>query len=66
MLMLKRRLGEEIIINEHTRIRIVRINSTSCEIGIEAPQSEHIRRGEIAPLTEDILQRTAESIGVTV
>jgi carbon storage regulator CsrA len=65
MLMLKRKLGEEIIINEHTRIRIVRINPTNCQIGIEAPQSEHIRRGEIAPQTEDILQRTAESIGVT-
>jgi carbon storage regulator CsrA len=65
MLMLKRRLGEEIVINEHTRIRIVRIDSKSCQIGIEAPQSDHIRRGEIAPLSEDILQQTAEAIGVT-
>ncbi|MCP4174391.1 MAG: carbon storage regulator [Fuerstiella sp.] len=64
MLNLKRRAGECIVINEQTVIRILRTGPGGCQIGIEAPQSEHIRRGEIAPESEQIMRETAEAIGV--
>ncbi|MCP4785714.1 MAG: carbon storage regulator [Fuerstiella sp.] len=64
MLNLKRRAGESIVINEHTIIRILKTGPGGCQIGIEAPHSEHIRRGEIASETEKIMRRTAEAIGV--
>ncbi len=59
MLVIRRREGEEIIINETTRIRVLKLNSGNCQIGIEAPQTEHIRRGELQPREEELLVRTA-------
>ncbi|MBL8816327.1 MAG: carbon storage regulator [Planctomyces sp.] len=49
MLVIRRREGEEIIINETTRIRILKLNSGNCQIGIDAPLSETVRRGELIP-----------------
>ncbi|MDG1896595.1 MAG: carbon storage regulator [Fuerstiella sp.] len=64
MLNLKRRAGECIVINEHTVIRILKTGPGACQIGIEAPRSEHIRRGEIAPESEEIIRHTVEAMGV--
>lgn len=59
MLKLKRRVGEEIVINEMTRIIVTKTGPKTCEIAIEAPLSQHIRRGEISPDSERVIQRTA-------
>ena len=59
MLVIRRREGEEIVINETTRIRILKVNSGNCQVGIEAPLTECIRRGELMPREEHLLQRTA-------
>lgn len=64
MLVLKRRTDEEIVINETTRIRILKTSNGGCEIGIEAPPDQHIRRGEIPVDVEKMLLRTAGAIGV--
>jgi len=64
MLNLKRRAGQTIVINEHTVIRILKTGPKGCKIGIEAPRSEHIRRGEIAPESEQIIRQTVEAMGV--
>jgi carbon storage regulator CsrA len=64
MLNLKRRAGECIVINEHTVIRILKTGPGACQIGIEAPRSEHIRRGEIAPESEEIIRHTVEAMGI--
>lgn len=66
MLVIRRREGEEIVINETTRIRILKLNSGNCQIGIEAPQSENIRRGELLPRHEEILMRTAMGMGLSL
>lgn len=47
MLVIRRREGEEIIINETTRIRVLKVAPGCCQIGIEAPLSDKIRRGEL-------------------
>ncbi len=62
MLVIRRREGEEIVINETTTIRILKLNSGNCQIGIEAPRSEKIRRGELLPHDEQLLMRTAISL----
>lgn len=59
MLVLKRNVDEEIVINETTRIRILKAANGTCRIGIEAPTSERIRRAELAPESEQLIQQTA-------
>ena len=65
MLKLKRRAGETIVINDNIYIHIDKTASGGCEIGIDAPLTERIRRGELLQETETLLQRTAEAIGVS-
>ena len=64
MLVLKRRVGEEIVINERVRIRVVEVTGGGCRLAFEAPESDRIRRAEVPPFVEDILQETATSLGV--
>ncbi len=47
MLVLSRRLGEEVIINGNIRVTIVGISSDRVRLGITAPQSIPIDRQEI-------------------
>jgi carbon storage regulator CsrA len=64
MLVLKRHAGEEIIINERIRIRVLDTGHGSCRLAFEAPDSDRIRRAELLPFAEDLVQRT--SIGMEV
>ncbi len=64
MLVLRRNTGEEILINETTRIRILKATNGKCSIGIEAPETDHIRRGELAPESERLIQQTAARMEV--
>jgi carbon storage regulator len=47
MLVLTRRLGEEIIINGDIRIRVVAINKRQVRLGIAAPRSVRVARLEL-------------------
>ena len=62
MLILKRRLGEEIVINERMRIRVVETSNGGCRLAFDAPETDRIRRAELPPRQEDLLQRTAASM----
>lgn len=64
MLVLKRKVGEEVVINERMRIRIVRIDGNGCRLAFECPETDVIRRAELPPFPEATIQRTASSIGV--
>jgi carbon storage regulator CsrA len=64
MLVIRRREGEEIIINETTRIRILKLNAGNCQIGIEAPRSESIRRGELLARDEELLLQLSAALEV--
>lgn len=64
MLVLKRRKGESIIINERIRIRIVETGNGGCQLAFDAPLSDRIRREELPPFEEELLQQTAAALGV--
>jgi carbon storage regulator len=47
MLVLSRKLGQSLRVGKGVRITVVKIDSNSVRIGIEAPQDVTIRRQEI-------------------
>ncbi|MGV2333613.1 MAG UNVERIFIED_CONTAM: carbon storage regulator [Planctomycetaceae bacterium] len=47
MLVLKRRKGQEIVINGQIRILVIQTGEGSCSLAFEAPDSCRIRRGEL-------------------
>ncbi len=57
MLVLTRRIGETIRIDGDVTIQIVQIQGKQVRVGIEAPKSKQIKRGELLPPlgTESIL-----------
>lgn len=64
MLVLKRRKGEEIIVNERMRIVVMETGDGSCSLAFDAPQSDRIRRAELPAFQEDLIQQTASSLRV--
>lgn len=64
MLVLSRREGEEIVINERLTIRFAKIRGGGCKLVIDAPEADRVRRGELPPFIENTIQRTAEAIGL--
>lgn len=65
MLVLRRRKGEEIIINEEIRIYVAQVCEGSCTLSIEAPESIVIRRGELPPFEKRIPRSIASSLQAT-
>ncbi len=59
MLVLKRKVGERIIIGENIIVQVVEVEGKSVKIGIEAPKSISIVREE---LLERVKQKVAESM----
>ena len=59
MLVLKRRKGEEIVINEEIRIVVNHTSDGCCSLAIEAPDSCRIRRAEVPDFQESLIQKTA-------
>ena len=47
MLVLKRKMNEEIIVNSNVRIKILSVTDNQVKIGIEAPKEVEIFRGEV-------------------
>jgi carbon storage regulator len=48
MLVLTRKVGEEIIIDGHIRITITAVNGERVKVGITAPRDVAVNRGEVA------------------
>ena len=64
MLRLSRRTGEGFAINEEIFVWIRRTSNGRCEVAIDAPQHQIVRRCELPLETERLVQRTATAIGV--
>ena len=47
MLVLSRRVLEEIVINSNIKVTVVEINGNQVRIGVEAPSNVSILRGEL-------------------
>jgi len=47
MLVLTRRIGEEIVIGDNIRVQVVEVQRGRVRLGISAPDRVHILRGEL-------------------
>ena len=62
MLVLTRKLGESIAIDDHIKIRVVQIKGKQVRLGIEAPRETKIHREEVYLAIQDT---NKESVGVS-
>ena len=69
MLVLTRKEGEEIVINERLTIRFVKIKGGGCRLTFDGPVTDVIRRAELPPFEvppaiNDTIERSAVAIGL--
>lgn len=50
MLVLSRKVGQEIVIGENVRITITKVSGNRVTLGVEAPEDVRILRGELEPI----------------
>ena len=62
MLILTRKLGESIAINDDIRIVVVQIKGRQVRLGIEAPRETRVHREEIYAAIQDANQTAADSL----
>jgi carbon storage regulator len=60
MLVLTRKLGESIAIDDHIKIRVVQIKGKQVRIGIEAPKDTKIHREEVYMAIQDQNQQSVQ------
>lgn len=58
MLVLTRKLGESIAIDDHIKIRVVQIKGKQVRLGIEAPKDTKIHREEVYLAIQDQNQQS--------
>ena len=59
MLVLTRKLGESIAIDDHIKIRVVQIKGKQVRLGIEAPKDTKIHREEVYLAIQDQNQQSS-------
>jgi len=64
MLVLSRKLSEEIVIDGHITVKVLRIQGHRVYLGIEAPKEVAIRRGELVANLEPSHDAGAYQTGV--
>lgn len=60
MLVLTRKLGESIAIDDHIKIRVVQIKGKQVRLGIEAPKDTKIHREEVYVAIQQQNEASAE------
>ena len=66
MLILTRRLGESIIIEDNIKITVVDINKRQIKLGIDAPKHITINREEVAKKVKDENQLSSASTTINI
>lgn len=61
MLVLTRKLGESIAIDDHIKIRVVQIKGKQVRLGIEAPKDTKIHREEVYMAIQNSNEESAAS-----
>ena len=61
MLVLTRKLGESIAIDDHIKIRVVQIKGKQVRIGVEAPMDTKIHREEVYQAIQDQNKESIQS-----
>ncbi|MFZ4402523.1 MAG: carbon storage regulator CsrA [Pseudobdellovibrionaceae bacterium] len=60
MLVLTRKLGESIAIDDHIKIRVVQIKGKQVRLGIEAPKDTKIHREEVYAAIQEQNQQSSQ------
>ena len=50
MLVLSRKAGQEIVVGDNVRITVTKVSGNRVTLGVEAPESVRILRGELQPI----------------
>ena len=58
MLVLSRKLQEEILIGDNVKITVLKVKGNTVRLGIEAPRSVRVVRGELTPIEEPMAEVT--------
>jgi carbon storage regulator (csrA) len=66
MLILTRRLGESIIIEDNIKITVIDINKQQIKLGIDAPKHITINREEVAKKVKDENQLSSTSTTINI
>jgi len=66
MLILTRKLGESIIIEDNIKITVVDINKQQIKLGIDAPKHITINREEVAKKVKDENQLSSASTTINI
>ena len=53
MLVLSRKIGQEILVGDSVRITITKVSGNRVTLGVDAPDHVRILRGELAPIVCD-------------
>ena len=61
MLVLSRKVGQKLVIDDNITIVINRISGNRVSIGIEAPSDVHIMRGELDKIRREFAEGDAET-----
>ncbi len=65
MLILRRRVGEKIVIGDGITVVVSRVSGGRVTLGIEAPSDVHIVRGELRPFDEPANRPAGVPVSVT-
>jgi carbon storage regulator len=66
MLVLSRKAGEEIIIGDNIKIVVSRISGNRVTLGVDAPNSLHIIRGELEPFAREFAEEAGVRLAVPI
>ncbi len=66
MLILTRKLGESIIIEDNIKITVIDINKQQIKLGIDAPKHITINREEVAKKVQDENQLSSASMTIDI
>ena len=66
MLILSRKQGEQIVINENIVVTVMHISPSTVRIGVSAPRDVSIRRNELSPKMRPFEVPVEEALGAVV
>ncbi len=66
MLILTRKLGESIIIEDNIKVTVIDINKQQIKLGIDAPKHITINREEVAKKVQDENQLSSASMTINI
>ena len=66
MLVLSRKVGQELVIGDNIRVKISRVAGNRVSLGIEAPDNVHIIRSELQEIREGFCQAEETCVEITV